>query len=132
MTMTDPVADLLTRIRNANVRRAKTVTIPASKLKVRIAQVLKDEGYIRDYRVEPKKPQSDLVLDLKYGPDGEFVIREIKRVSKPGCRVYSGTKRLPRVLRGQGIYVLSTPKGVLSDRAARRENVGGEVLCQIY
>jgi len=73
-----------------------------------------------------------LVLDLKYGPDGEFVIREIKRVSKPGCRVYSGTKKLPRVLRGQGIYVLSTPKGVLSDRAARLENVGGEVLCQVY
>ncbi len=132
MTMTDPVADLLTRIRNANVRHAKSVRMPASKLKVHIAQVLKDEGYIRDYRVEPKEPQSDLVLDLKYGPDGEFVIREIKRVSKPGCRVYSSTKSLPRVLRGQGIYVLSTPKGVLSDRAARQQNVGGEVLCKIY
>jgi small subunit ribosomal protein S8 len=132
MTMTDPVADLLTRIRNANRRHAKSVVMPASKLKVRIAQVLKDEGYIRDYRVEPKKPQSDLVLDLKYGPDGEFVIREIRRVSKPGCRVYSGPKKLTRVLRGQGIYVLSTPRGVLSDRVARAENVGGEVLCQIY
>ena len=132
MTMTDPIADLLTRVRNANTRRAKSVTMPASKLKVRIAQVLKDEGYIRDYRVESKVPQSDLVLDLKYGPDGEFVIRSIKRVSKPGCRVYSGTKSLPRVLRGQGIYVLSTPKGVLSYRAARQENVGGEVLCQIH
>ena len=130
--MTDPVADLLTRIRNANRRRAKTVTIPASKLKVRIAQVLKDEGYIRDYHVEPKKPQSDLVLDMKYGPDGELVIREIARVSKPGCRVYSDRKGLPRVLRGQGIYVLSTPRGVLSDRVARKENVGGEVLCKIY
>src|SRR6185503_10745512 len=104
---------------------------PASKLKVRIAQVLVDEGYIRDYRVEPKEPQSELVLDLKYGPDGEFVIREITRVSKPGCRVYAGTKKLPRVLRGQGIYVLSTPKGVLSDRVARQSNVGGEVLCKI-
>jgi small subunit ribosomal protein S8 len=132
MTMTDPVADLLTRIRNANRRHAAKVTMPASKLKVRIAQVLKDEGYIRDYRVEPKKPQSDLVLDLKYGPDGEFVIREIQRVSKPGCRVYSSTTKLPRVLRGQGIFVLSTPKGVLSDRAARKENVGGEVLSQVY
>jgi small subunit ribosomal protein S8 len=132
MTMTDPVADLLTRIRNANRRHAAKVTMPASKLKVRIAQVLKDEGYIRDYRVEPKKPQSDLVLDLKYGPDGELVIREIQRVSKPGCRVYSSTTKLPRVLRGQGIFVLSTPKGVLSDRAARKENVGGEVLCQVY
>jgi small subunit ribosomal protein S8 len=132
MTMTDPVADLLTRIRNANRRHAAKVTMPASKLKVRIAQVLKEEGYIRDYRVEPKEPQSDLVLDLKYGPDGEFVIREIKRISKPGCRVYSSTTKLPRVLRGQGIYVLSTPKGVLSDRVARKENVGGEILCQVY
>ena len=132
MTMTDPVADLLTRIRNANRRHAKSLVMPASKLKVRIVQVLKDEGYIRDYRVEPKKPQSELVLDLKDGPDGEFVIRVIRRVSKPGCRVYSGTKKLPRVLRGQGIYVLSTPRGVLSDRVARQENVGGEVLCQIF
>jgi small subunit ribosomal protein S8 len=132
MTMTDPVADLLTRIRNANRRHAAKVTMPASKLKVRIAQVLKEEGYIRDYRVEPKEPQSDLVLDLKYGPDGELVIREIKRISKPGCRVYSSTTKLPRVLRGQGIYVLSTPKGVLSDRVARKENVGGEILCQVY
>jgi len=132
MTMTDPVADLLTRVRNANARRSKTVTIPASKLKVHIAQVMKDEGFIRDYRVEAKEPQSDLVLDLKYGPDGEFVIRTIKRVSKPGCRVYSGTRSLPRVLRGQGIFVLSTSKGVLSDRAARQQGVGGEVLCQIY
>jgi small subunit ribosomal protein S8 len=132
MTMTDPVADLLTRIRNANRRHAAKVTMPASKLKVRIAQVLKEEGYIRDYRVEPKEPQSDLVLDLKYGQDGELVIREIKRISKPGCRVYSSTTKLPRVLRGQGIYVLSTPKGVLSDRVARKENVGGEILCQVY
>jgi len=130
--MTDPVADLLTRVRNATARRAKSVTMPASKLKVRIAQVLQEEGYIREYRVEPKKPQSDLVLELKYGPDGEVVIRNIARVSKPGCRVYAGAKKLPRVLRGQGIYVLSTPKGVLSDRAARRENVGGEILCQIH
>jgi small subunit ribosomal protein S8 len=132
MTMTDPVADLLTRVRNANQRRAKSVRMPASKLKVRIAQVLKDEGYLREVRVEPKEPQSELVLDLKYGPDGELVIRDIRRVSKPGCRVYSSTRDLPRVLRGQGIYVLSTPRGVLSDRVARAENVGGEVLCQIY
>jgi small subunit ribosomal protein S8 len=130
--MTDPVADLLTRIRNATARRAKSVTMPASKLKVHISHVLQEEGYIRGYRVEAKEPQSDLVLDLKYGPDGEVVIRAITRISKPGCRVYSGTKKMPRVLRGQGIYVLSTPKGVLSDRAARRENVGGEILCQIY
>jgi small subunit ribosomal protein S8 len=129
--MTDPIADLLTRIRNANKRRAKSLTMPASKLKVHIAEVLKQEGYIRDYRVEPKQPQSELSIELKYGPDGEFVIREIARVSKPGCRVYSGAGELPRVLRGQGIYVLSTPKGVLSDRVARRENVGGEILCKV-
>ena len=130
--MTDPIADLLTRLRNANARHMRRVSMPASKMKVRVAQVLKDEGYIQDYRVESKQPVSELALDLKYGPDGEFVIRSIRRVSKPGCRVYSGSDKLPRVLRGQGIYVLSTPKGVLSDRAARRENVGGEVLCQVY
>jgi len=130
--MTDPVADMLTRIRNANRRHARTVVMPASKLKVHIAQVLKDEGYILEYRVEPKVPQSELSLDLKYGPDGELVIRQIKRISKPGCRVYSQKDKLPRVLRGQGILVLSTPRGVLSDRVARRENVGGEILCQVY
>jgi len=130
--MTDPVADMLTRIRNANRRHARSVGMPASKLKVRIAQVLKDEGYVRDYRVEPGKPSSELILDLKYGQDGELVIREIQRVSKPGCRVYSGKSTLPRVLRGQGILVLSTPKGVLSDRVARKENVGGEILCKVY
>ncbi|MEQ1891778.1 MAG: 30S ribosomal protein S8 [Planctomycetota bacterium] len=132
MTMTDPIADLLTRIRNANRRHAKSLTMPASALKVRIVQVLKEEGYLADYRVEPKKPQSDLVLDLRYGPDGQCVIREIQRISKPGCRVYSSPRKLKRVLGGQGIYVLSTPKGVFSDRTARKENVGGEVLCQVY
>jgi len=130
--MTDPVADMLTRIRNANQRNIKTVTMPASKLKVHIAQVLKDEGYIREYRVEARKPQSELSVDLKYGPDGERVIRDIRRVSKPGCRVYSERSKLPRVLRGQGIFVLSTPKGVVSDRTARKENVGGEILCQVF
>jgi small subunit ribosomal protein S8 len=130
--LTDPIADMLTRLRNANARRLRLVTMPASKMKVRLAQVLREEGYIKDYRVERKEPASELVLELKYGPDGEFVIRHIRRVSKPGCRVYSGSDRLPRVLRGQGIFVLSTPKGVLSDRAARREKVGGEVLCQVY
>jgi small subunit ribosomal protein S8 len=130
--MTDPVADMLTRIRNANRCRNKTVTMPASKLKVRIAQVLKDEGYLNDYAVQPRQPQSDLVLTLKYGPDGEQLIRQIRRISKPGCRVYSQKSALPRVLRGQGILVLSTPKGVVSDRVARKENVGGEILCEVY
>jgi small subunit ribosomal protein S8 len=130
--MTDPIADMLTRIRNATMRRMRKVTMPASRLKVSIAQILKEEGFILDYRVEPMKPASELTLDLKYGPDGEIVIRHIERVSKPGRRVYSGASDLPRVLRGQGILVLSTPKGVLSDRTARKENIGGEVLCKIY
>ncbi len=130
--MTDPIADMLTRLRNANARHLRSVSMPASKMKVRIAQVLKDEGYLRGYRVESKKPVSELSLELNYGPDGELVIRNIRRVSKPGCRVYSGPFALPRVLRGQGIFILSTPRGVLSDRTARTENVGGEVLCQVY
>ncbi len=130
--MTDPIADMLTRIRNATLVRMRKVAMPASRLKVSIAQVLKEEGFIADYAVEPGQPSSELRLDLKYGPDGEIVIRNIERVSKPGRRVYSGASDLPRVLRGQGIFVLSTPKGVVSDRTARKENLGGEVLCKIY
>jgi small subunit ribosomal protein S8 len=129
--MTDPIADMLTRIRNANSVRQQSTRMPASKMKVGIAQVLKEEGFISDYEVVPAKPSSELEIKLKYGPDGEFVIREMQRVSKPGCRVYSSVKDLPRVLRGLGIYVLSTPKGVLSDRAARKDNVGGEILCKV-
>jgi small subunit ribosomal protein S8 len=129
--MTDPIADMLTRIRNSNAVHQKRVSMPASRLKVGVAQVLKDEGYITDYEVIPGEPSSSLSVTLKYGPDGELVIREIKRVSKPGCRVYSGPKDLPRVLDGLGIFVLSTPDGVISDRAARAKNVGGEVLCKV-
>ena len=130
--MTDPIADFLTRIRNANSIGAKEVRMPASKMKVGISQVLKDEGFIESYTVEPKKPVSELVLRLRYGPDGEHVIRSIQRVSKPGCRVYSSVKDIPQVLGGLGIHVLSTPKGVLSDRAAVEHNVGGELLCKVY
>ena len=129
--MTDPIADMLTRIRNANAVRKKDVSMPASKLKVGIAQVLKDEGFIGGYEVIPGEPRSRLDIQLRYGPDGEHVMREIQRVSKPGRRVYSGGKGLPVVLRGLGIYVLSTPRGVLSDRTARKENVGGEILCKV-
>jgi small subunit ribosomal protein S8 len=129
--MTDPVADLLTRLRNANARKAREVTMPASRLKVSIAQVLKDEGYIVGYKVEPAQPRSRLVLELKYGPDGERVIQTIRRVSKPGCRIYSRVAELAPVLRGMGIQILSTPRGVLSDRGARKERIGGEVLCHI-
>jgi small subunit ribosomal protein S8 len=130
--MTDPIADMLTRIRNANSIRRTEVSMPASKLKVGIAEALKSEGFIDSYEVRPGSPSSELVVKLRYGPDGQQVIRHIERVSKPGRRVYSGASRMSRVLRGMGIYVLSTPKGVVSDRNARQLNVGGEVLCQVY
>ena len=126
--MTDPIADMLTRNRNST----KSVEMPASKMRVGIAEVLQSEGFLASYRVEPGKPCSTLVLDLKYGVDGEQVIRAIDRVSKPGCRVYKGVAELKPVLRGQGIRVMSTPKGVISDRKARELNVGGEVLAEVY
>ena len=129
--MTDPIADMLTRIRNANRISKKTVSMPASRLKVGIAAVLQDEGFIEGYKVEEGSPTSILSIDLKFDPDGEKVIRTIQRISKPGRRVYSGAQEIPSVLRGLGIYVLSTPKGVLSDRGARSENVGGEILCKV-
>jgi small subunit ribosomal protein S8 len=130
--MTDPIADMLTRIRNSNTIRREVVRMPASKIKVGIAEALKAEGFIDSYAVEPGAPSSELVLHLKFGPDGEHVIRHIERVSKPGCRVYSKAKEIPPVLRGLGVFVLSTPKGVVSDRSARELNVGGEVLCKVY
>lgn len=130
--MTDPIADMLTQIRNANRIGRRRITMPASRLKVRIAEVLVQEGFLARYEVLPKKPSSDLAIDLKFGPDGEHVIRSIDRVSKPGRRVYAGAKNLPGVLRGMGVFVLSTPMGVVSDRAARKLGVGGEVLCKVY
>lgn len=130
--MTDPIADMVTRLRNANTNRSKTTRMPASTLKVGIAEILKTEGFIKDYKVEAGKPSSVLSISLKYGDDGESVIRSIDRVSKPGRRVYSGAKELAPVLRGMGIQIVSTPKGVLSDRAAREANVGGEILCKVY
>jgi small subunit ribosomal protein S8 len=130
--MTDPIADMFTRVRNANKNHMKRTSMPASRLKVGIAQILKEEGFITDYSVEPGKPSSRLTIALKYGADGEHVIRRIDRVSKPGRRVYAGAGELPPVLRGMGIQILSTPKGVLSDRTARKEKVGGEILCKVY
>jgi len=129
--MTDPIADMLTRIRNAVSIHRDSVSMPASKLKVGVAEVLKEEGYIGGYEVQAGQPSSTLSLELKYGPDGEQVIRTIQRVSKPGRRIYSGAKELPKVLRGLGVYVLSTPQGVISDRTARHDNVGGEILCKV-
>ncbi|MEZ5979822.1 MAG: 30S ribosomal protein S8 [Planctomycetota bacterium] len=130
--LTDPIADMLTRIRNANAIRREVVRMPASKVKVGIAEALKSEGFIDSYEVVPGSPSSELVVTLKYGPDGERVIRQLERVSKPGCRVYSRAKAIPRVIRGMGVYVLSTPQGIVSDRSARALNVGGEVLCKVY
>jgi small subunit ribosomal protein S8 len=132
MSMTDPIGDLLTAIRNANETGKKSLSLPASRLKVDVAQVLKEEGYLTSVSVEPATPQSKLKVELKYGPDGERVIRRIERVSKPGCRVYGSPHSLEPVLKGLGIYVLSTPKGVMSDRAAKAQNVGGEVLAKVY
>jgi len=130
--MTDPIADMLTRIRNGNAIQRKRVSMPASRMKVGVAEILKEEGFIAGYEVEAGQPSSTLHCDLKYGGDGQRVIRHMERVSKPGCRIYRGAKELPVVLRGLGIFVLSTPKGILSDRRARAENVGGEVLAKIY
>ena len=130
--MTDPIADMLTRIRNANRTSKPSLAMPASKMKVGIAAVLQDEGFITGYSVEESEPANTLRLELKYGPEGEHVIRTIDRVSKPGRRVYWGARSIPKVLDGLGIFILSTPKGVVSDRTARADNVGGEILCKVF
>jgi len=130
--MTDPIADMLTRIRNAVAVEHPLVDMPSSKMRRRIAEVLKSEGYIWDYQEVETPPNKTLRIQLKYGPNGERVIQHIERVSKPGRRVYRNSKELPRVLNGMGISILSTSHGVLSDRQARTHNVGGEVLCQVY
>jgi small subunit ribosomal protein S8 len=128
MSMTDPIADMLTRIRNAQMVEKAAVTMPASKLKVSIAEVLKSEGYIDDFAVRENDGKSQLDIALKYYA-GRPVIERIERVSRPGLRVYKGKDDLPRVLNGLGVAIVSTPKGVMTDRKARASNVGGEVLC---
>ena len=130
--MTDPIADMLTRIRNANRIRRRRVTMPASRLKVRIAQVLADEGFIGGYEVVEQKPGSELVIDLKYGPQGEAVVNVLRRESKPGRRTYRGVDEIQRVLNGTGIAIYTTPHGVLSDRECRERNVGGEMLATVW
>jgi len=130
--MTDPVADMLTRIRNAIQIERPFVDIPYSKLKKNIAEALQREGYIWDFEVIEQAPQNVLRVNLKYGPNGERVIQFISRKSKPGCRVYSKINELPEILDGLGISILSTNKGILSNREARKENVGGEVICEIW
>ena len=130
MSMSDPISDLLTRIRNAQMVSKATVSVPSSKVKVAIAQVLKDEGYIDGFQVKTEGGKSELVISLKYYA-GRPVIERIERVSKPGLRVYKGANDLPRVMNGLGIAIVSTPKGVMTDRKARTDNVGGEVLCVV-
>jgi small subunit ribosomal protein S8 len=130
--MTDPIGDMLTRIRNAQMRNKTTVVAPASKLRERVLQVLADEGYIRGYsRTEMGDGKSEINIELKYF-DGTPVIRKIERVSKPGRRVYASVRNIPTVNNGLGVSILSTPKGVMADHQAREENVGGEVLCQVF
>lgn len=130
--MTDPVADMLTRIRNALQIERPFVDIPTSKLKVGIADVLQREGYIWDYEIIEQAPQSVLRVNLKYSPTGERVIQKISRVSKPGRRVYVDCSNLPEVLDGMGICVMTTNQGVLSNREAKQKHVGGEVLCEVW
>jgi len=130
--MTDPIADMITRIRNAVRVERSHVEIPISKVKRGVADVLKREGYIWDWNEVEETPVGRLRIDLKYGPNGERVIRHLKRVSKPGCRVYSRARDLRPVLNGLGICVISTSRGVVSDREARQRNLGGEVLCEVW
>ena len=130
--MTDPIADMLTRIRNAKQMRSKEVEMPTSKIKEAIANILKEEGYIVDYKLKKNNVQNILVLNLKYGQNKESVITGLKRISKPGLRVYAKAEELPRVLNGLGIAIISTSKGLMVDRQARKESLGGEVIAYIW
>ena len=132
MTMTDTIADMLTRIRNANVVKHETVDVPASNMKKELARILLEEGFIRGYDVIEDGKQGIIRIQLKYGQTGERVISGLKRISKPGMRVYADKHEVPRVLNGLGISIISTSKGILTDKQARKENVGGEVICYVW
>ena len=132
MHITDPVADMLTRIRNANDAKHESVEVPDSNMKKAIAQILLDEGYIKAFTVAEDGKQGMIKITLKYGQNKAKVIQGIKRVSKPGLRVYAGSEEMPKVIRGMGIAIVSTSKGVMTDKAARRANVGGEVLAYVW
>jgi small subunit ribosomal protein S8 len=132
MSFTDPIGDMLTRIRNASSARHEKVLVPKSRLKVRIAEVLKEEGFIKDFVVHQDGVQGAITIVLKYSADREPAISDIKRVSKPGLRRYVPTDSIPRVLNGMGIAILSTSKGVLVDREARKQKVGGELICTVW
>ena len=130
--MTDPIADILTRLRNATTAKHDFTTVPASKLKLEIARILKEEGYIANFKVAEEGPKKTIKIYLKYGTDNRPVISSIERVSRPGCRVYVGQTEIPRVLGGLGINILTTPRGVMTGRNAHREKVGGEILCRVW
>ncbi|ADK28161.1 30S ribosomal protein S8 [Corynebacterium pseudotuberculosis] len=132
MTMTDPIADMLSRVRNANHARHDVVSMPSSKLKANIAEILKQEGYIADYKVEEVKVGKTLTLNLKYGPNRQRSIEGVRRVSKPGLRVYAKSTNLPKVLGGLGVAIISTSQGLLTDRQATEKGVGGEVLAYVW
>ena len=129
---TDPIADMLTRIRNANMVSHETVEVPTSKLKVELAKLLKSEGFIADYKVDDSAKFSKIVITLKYDEKQKPVITNLQRVSTPGLKTYSKSKNLPKVLGGMGVAVISTSKGLMSDRKARKENIGGEILCYVW
>jgi len=132
MVVTDPIADMLTRIRNALVTKSEVINVPASNMKKAIAQILLDEGYIKNYEVVEDGVQGSLRITLKYGPNKQKVIVGLKRISKPGLRVYAKKDEVPKVLGGLGIAIISTSKGIMSDKSARKNNVGGEVLAYVW
>lgn len=132
MSVNDPISDMLTRIRNGGMARKAEVLMPSTKVIVAIAEVLKQEGYIADFEVIEKRPQNALKIALRYGADKSHSIREIKRISKPGLRIYAGREAIPRVRSGLGIAIVSTPEGVLTGYEARRRGIGGEVLCTVF
>jgi len=132
MNMTDPVADMITRIRNSVRAKLPRVDIPSSKLKVEIARILKNEGYVANFKVNEDGKQGMLRVYLKYGPGMERVITDVQRVSRPGCRIYCGKDRIPRVYGGLGINILSTSRGLMTGRAAAKEGVGGEIICNVW
>ena len=132
MVVTDPIADMLTRIRNANQMRYKEVEVPASKMKLEIARILKEEGFIKNYKVVNDDAQGTILLTLKYADKKERVITGLKRISKPGLRVYAKNDEIPKVLNGLGIAIISTSKGIMTDKEARKQNIGGEVLAYIW
>ena len=132
MVVTDTIADMLTRIRNANGMRYQEVSVPASNLKLSLAKILKDEGFIEDYKMVNGDVQGTILLTLKYGQNKERVITGLKRISKPGLRVYAKASEVPKVLNGLGIAIISTSRGVMTDKEARKQNLGGEVLCYIW